>query len=90
MSATKVLAGIAAGLGLGAVLGVLFAPHKGSDTRSKIANKSTDTVNDLKLKFSNLMDEIAHTIDKEKDEINGAYNKAKSKMEEITHDEPVA
>ncbi|PTM06311.1 MAG: YtxH domain-containing protein [Bacteroidetes bacterium] len=90
MSATKVLAGIAAGLGLGAVLGVLFAPHKGSDTRSKIANKSTNTVNDLKLKFSNLMDEIAHTIDEEKGEIKGAYSKANSKMEQITHDEPVA
>lgn len=35
MDTGKVLLGILAGLATGAVLGILFAPDKGSDTRKK-------------------------------------------------------
>ena len=34
---TKIIAAIAAGIAAGTILGMLFAPDKGSETRSKIA-----------------------------------------------------
>jgi gas vesicle protein len=36
----SVLVSILAGIAVGAVLGVLFAPGKGSETRSKIRNRA--------------------------------------------------
>ena len=40
MKSSNVLLGIVGGLAAGAVLGVLFAPDKGTNTRKKIAKKS--------------------------------------------------
>jgi len=38
----KVFAGILFGVAVGAVLGVMFAPRKGSDTRKKMADATKD------------------------------------------------
>ena len=40
----KFLAGVIAGLGTGALLGLLFAPDKGSSTRKKLMNRCTGKV----------------------------------------------
>jgi gas vesicle protein len=42
MSSGKVLLGVLAGVAVGATLGILFAPDKGSNTRKKITQKSDD------------------------------------------------
>lgn len=60
MSAGKVFLGILAGVAAGAVLGVLYAPDKGSDTRKKIVGKGEDFVEDLEDK----LEDILHTFTK--------------------------
>ncbi len=48
----KILAAVAAGIAAGAVLGILFAPDKGSETRRKMNEKGKKFAEDVKDKFS--------------------------------------
>ena len=41
-SGSKVLLGVMAGAAAGVILGVLFAPEKGEDTRRKLSDGSRD------------------------------------------------
>lgn len=54
----KVLLGILAGAAAGAILGILLAPDKGSETRRKIMKKGEDYADALKDKFDELMDGV--------------------------------
>lgn len=51
----KFLAGIIAGLGTGAILGILFAPDKGSKTRKRILKGSCHTTEDMKVNLHDVM-----------------------------------
>ena len=51
MSSKQVLLGVLAGAVVGATLGILFAPDKGSDTRKKISKKSSDFLDSVTKKF---------------------------------------
>ena len=48
MSTGKVVLGTLAGVATGGILGILFAPEKGSVTRKKISRKGEDLWGDLK------------------------------------------
>ena len=54
MNSNKVVLGILGGVAAGALLGILFAPEKGSKTRKKIADKSKGIANDMKDKLEDL------------------------------------
>lgn len=58
MNSSKVLLGILGGVAAGALMGVLFAPEKGSKTRKRIMNKANDGVDVLKDKFDSLLDSM--------------------------------
>lgn len=64
MKSSNVLLGMLGGLAAGAVLGVLFAPDKGVNTRKKIAQKSNDLKDNLTDSFndfvSNVEDKYKH------------------------------
>ena len=47
MTTCKIIWSIAAGVAAGAVLGILFAPDKGVDTRKKIVQKKDDAVDSI-------------------------------------------
>ena len=68
MSSGKVLLGVLAGVAAGALLGILFAPEKGSTTRKKIVSKGEEYVDDLKEKFGEFVDKVASKFDSEKEE----------------------
>lgn len=54
MNSSKVVLGILGGVAAGALLGILFAPEKGSKTRKNIADKSKGFADDMKAKFEDL------------------------------------
>lgn len=59
MNSGKVILGALAGLAAGALIGVLFAPDKGSDSRHKIVKKGEDYLDSVKNKFNSLLDTIS-------------------------------
>ena len=70
---SKLLVGFATGV----LVGMLFAPDKGSETRKKITEKGTD----LKTRFSDFIDSLSSKADEMADDLsaeaNGFASKAK-------------
>ena len=86
MNTGKVVIGVIAGVAVGAILGVLFAPDKGSETRKKIAKKSSDTVEGLKEQLDELLCSFNEKFEAAKEEATDMYDKGKNKMEDIKKD----
>jgi gas vesicle protein len=63
MSSGKVLLGIVVGAAVGAVLGVLFAPAKGSVTRKRIARRGTDYAEAVKENLNEYINAITEEYD---------------------------
>ncbi len=78
MSTGKVVLGVLAGTAIGATLGILFAPDKGSETRKKIAKKSNDYADKLSGKFNGIVEDVTNQIQKVKDEANSLLEKGKA------------
>lgn len=56
---SKIVAALAIGVAAGAVLGILFAPDKGSETRKKLNEQGKKISEDLKNKFNEVKDRMA-------------------------------
>lgn len=70
MSTTKIMLGVLAAAALGAVLGVLYAPAKGSDTRKKFSRKSYNYSEELEEKFNDLIENITEQFQTVVEEVN--------------------
>ncbi len=68
MKNSDVTLGILAGLAVGTVIGILFAPAKGSETRKKIADNGSDLKNLITDSSSQLGEKISQTMDTLKSE----------------------
>ncbi len=71
MKSKNIAIGVLGGLAVGALLGVLFAPDKGTKTRKKIAAKGSD----LKDSFESNMSNLADTIQSKYDEVASKFDK---------------
>lgn len=70
----KILLGIAAGVAAGAVLGILFAPDKGSETREKIKQKGKEFSDGMKEKFGKCQEKADNVKAAVADVLTGANN----------------
>ncbi len=66
MKSGEVFLGVLAGVAAGALMGILFAPEKGSRTRRQIASKGDEYADALKDKFEDMLDDML-------DDINDKY-----------------
>lgn len=71
MSTSKFLTAVAAGVAAGAIVGILFAPDRGSETRRKIQDKSGE-----------LADRVKSTLRRGKDKLNGLKEEAEETLME--------
>jgi gas vesicle protein len=69
MTTGKAILSVVAGIAAGAVLGIIFAPDKGTNTRKKIVRKSED-----------LVDEVEETIERKYDEIEQKLENSVQRM----------
>jgi gas vesicle protein len=61
MNNKNVFWGVLAGLAAGTVLGILFAPAKGSETRQKISDTGNEFAENLKKRFDRAVDDLTGT-----------------------------
>jgi gas vesicle protein len=73
-SSTKLILGIIGAAAVGAAVGMLLAPEKGSEMRNKVKSKAGE-----------FADSIAELFSEAKEEISGITGKVKSKANEMAH-----
>jgi gas vesicle protein len=66
MNTIKITLGVFAGIAIGAIGGILFAPAKGSSTRRKITHLGEEYSDELKEKFEDLVSIIAEQYEDSK------------------------
>jgi gas vesicle protein len=86
MSTGKVVLGTLAGLALGAIAGILFAPEKGSTTRRQIMDKGDDYVDKLKSKFDGFVDSLTEKFESTKKGAENLAEKGKAKYDDAKKD----
>jgi gas vesicle protein len=63
------------GLGVGAAVGILFAPKTGPETQAYLKDKSRETADALRQQAHELRDEASETIDRGKETVRGQVKK---------------
>ncbi len=79
MKSGKVLLGLASGVAAGAILGLLYAPKKGKDTRKAITKKSDDYINSANKSIHDLSDSLNHKMEALKAKTKAGFTSSKSK-----------
>jgi len=77
----RIVFGILGAIGAGAILGVLFAPDKGSVTRAKLTRKTNEFGEDLNAKFTDVVETVNKKMEVLKEEANKMAVELKKKAE---------
>lgn len=83
----NIIAGIVSGIAIGATLGILFAPDKGSETRKKIKKSAKMSKEALIDKIQALTEPLNHLFSRKEsnfaDELDGIVKDVSYKAEEV-------
>jgi gas vesicle protein len=79
----KVLLGVLAGVAVGAILGILFAPDKGVKTRKKISKKGEDYAEALKEKFNEFLESISEGFEMVSEDASEIGDQAIGESEDV-------
>ena len=88
MSAGKVLLGAMIGMATGAVLGVLFAPDKGSATRKKLSRQGSRYMGAINDTASEYVDTLGETIESAKETAAGFADRVKGAVDSLSGHDP--
>ncbi|HLT86908.1 MAG TPA: YtxH domain-containing protein [Sphingobacterium sp.] len=80
---SKIVTALLAGLAAGAVVGLLFAPDKGSETRDKINESLSDLGDAIKERAEEQFDQLSEL----KDRLIGLVKSKVSEVESVVDDE---
>ena len=83
MSSSKVLLGFLAGAAVGSILGILYAPEHGVETRRKLLESGNDLTDSLKSKANDFVGSMKDTYQDMKDTVADTYQDAKSKTQDL-------
>ncbi|MEI6900110.1 MAG: YtxH domain-containing protein [Bacteroidota bacterium] len=83
MNAGKLFLGVLVGVAVGATLGILFAPEKGTVLRRKISRKGEDITDDLEERFYDFIDTTAKKCQDVKDEATSMVDNGKKRVNEF-------
>jgi gas vesicle protein len=70
------------GVAVGIILGILFAPDSGEETRRKISQRASG----IKDKYYDIADDVAYTYHKVKNKANEVVNKTKDEYNDLQDD----
>ncbi len=76
------LAWFLAGLGIGALVGILYAPKSGRETREDLANSAREGTEYLRTKTRQAAEEVSAFVDKSKEQVSALVDKSKEQMSE--------
>jgi gas vesicle protein len=88
MSAGRIVLGAAIVMATGAILGVLFAPDKGSNTRKKLSKQGTRYVDAVKNTAGEYVETLGETFESAKETAVGIADKVKGAVDSIAGNEP--
>jgi gas vesicle protein len=83
MKSEKVLIGLLAGVAVGALLGVLFAPEKGSVTRKNISSKGQKLADDLTEKLDDFIDTVKEKFEEVLEEVENVKFKSDTVKDDV-------
>ena len=86
MNSGKVFLGVLAGVAAGALMGILFAPEKGSKTRQQIVSKGEEYADAFQGKLDDLTESISNSYKSTRDEAESIVSKGRAKFEELKKD----
>ena len=87
MSKGKLVTGVLAGAAAGAILGILLAPDKGSETRKKIAKKGNDLSGSVKDGIGKIGESINNKYQNIKGDAKEMMNEVKENGIELKEDQ---
>ena len=87
MTSEKLATSMLTGLAVGAVLGILFAPDKGSETRRKIAQKTTDFSDAIINGLNSFTEAVSNKYESIKEDTAEIMDMGKTKLQNLKEED---